>query len=271
PALPTYPPPVWPSSPATTPPPATSARSPSTSDNTGPRWVRRTVRVTSSSPATRMVSWWTARSRHSPSTWYRSPSIRSRYRSVTSWARLVKPQAIRSLWPITTPGTPENVNPLTRWPQEQCRPIWYQIPGMLTPRCGSLASNGAPVAVRSPCSTQELEPSPEPASPSSAGTAATARLTAARVSRAGARSAGAGPLSGPAARGSPSGSAAGSPPAPAGGGSLPALAGGASSSALATGGSSSPTAARVASGSNPSGVSAPSVTIGARSAYRYSG
>ena len=30
----------------------------------------------------------------------------------------------------------------------QCRPIWYQMPGMPVPRCGSLASSGLPVVVR---------------------------------------------------------------------------------------------------------------------------
>src|SRR5690606_25950493 len=96
--------------------------------------------------------------------------------------RLVNPQAIRSLWPITTPGTPENVKPLTRYPQAQCSPIWYQMPGMLTPRCGSLASRGAPVAVWSPATTHELEPRPSPAVPSSGGTAAAASATADSVS-----------------------------------------------------------------------------------------
>ncbi len=84
---------------------------------------------------------------------------------MTSGPRLVNPHAMSALWPMTTPGRPENVNPETSNGQSgptvrQCRPIWYQIPGMVTPRCGSLASRGFPVVVCSPETTQELEPSP---------------------------------------------------------------------------------------------------------------
>ena len=51
---------------------------------------------------------------------------------------MVKPQAMDWLWPMTTPGTPEKVYPETSIGQasptsRQCRPIWYQMPGMLTP------------------------------------------------------------------------------------------------------------------------------------------
>ena len=55
----------------------------------------------------------------------------------------------------------------------QCRPTWYQMPGMLTPRWGSLASNGFPVLVRRPETTHELEPMPSPR-PIVTGTASSA-------------------------------------------------------------------------------------------------
>ena len=86
---------------------------------------------------------------------------------MTSGPRLVKPQAMSALWPMITPGTPENVKPATssgqRWSTVvQCSPICIHTPGMLTPRCGSLASSGAPVVVWSPSTTQLLLPSPSP-------------------------------------------------------------------------------------------------------------
>ena len=54
---------------------------------------------------------------------------------MTSGSRLVIPQAMSRLWPITTPGTPEKVKPLTSNGQSsstvrQCSPIWYQMPGI---------------------------------------------------------------------------------------------------------------------------------------------
>ncbi len=101
---------------------------------------------------------------------------------MTSAGRLVKPQAIRSLWPMTTPGSPAKVNPATSNGQaaestRQCRPIWYQMPGMDGSRCGSLASSGLPVVVCAPDTTHEFEPMPSP-SPSRAGTAASAVVAA---------------------------------------------------------------------------------------------
>ena len=56
---------------------------------------------------------------------------------MTSGPRFVKPQAICWLWPITTPGRPEKVKPETSKGQSsdsvvQCRPIWYQMPGIET-------------------------------------------------------------------------------------------------------------------------------------------
>ena len=123
-------------------------------------FVLRIVSCTGSPPATVMVSCRTASGRHCPSTWYQPPSTFSRYRSVTSGLRLVKPQAMRALCPMTTPGIPENVNPSTSYPQSQCRPIWYQIPGIDGDRCGSLARIGLPVAVSAPDTTQLLDPIP---------------------------------------------------------------------------------------------------------------
>lgn len=78
------------------------------------------------------------------------------------------------MWPITTPGIPENVKPVTSYGQaalsvRQCRPIWYQSEGNCGARCGSLASSGLPVVVYWPEITQEFEPMPLPDGPSSAG------------------------------------------------------------------------------------------------------
>src|SRR2546423_3699139 len=65
---------------------------------------------------------------------------------------------MRALCPMTTPGSPENVNPSTFHPHVQCRPIWYQMPGMDGDRCGSLARIGLPVAVWVPDTTQLFDP-----------------------------------------------------------------------------------------------------------------
>ncbi len=72
-----------------------------------------------------------------------------------------------ALWPMTTPGTPANEKPLTSIGQDsdtvrQVRLFWIQMPGWLTPRCGSLASSGLPVVVREPATTHEFEPTPSP-------------------------------------------------------------------------------------------------------------
>ena len=133
----------------------------------GPCAVARTCSGTSSSPRTRMVSSPVVSGRGRPSCSHSSPSTRSRYRSVTSGPRLVNPQAMSALWPMITPGTPENVKPATSSGHSlltvvQCSPICIQIPGMLTPRCGSLASNGSPVSECSPSTTQLLLPTPSP-------------------------------------------------------------------------------------------------------------
>src|SRR5262245_40954997 len=63
---------------------------------------------------------------------------------------------------MITPGTPENVNPSTLYSHVQCKPIWYQMPGIVGLRCGSLARIGAPLAVSRPLITHELEPMPWP-------------------------------------------------------------------------------------------------------------
>src|SRR3954452_18660328 len=77
------------------------------------------------------------------------------------------------LWPMTTPGRPEKLKPETSNGHVlptllQCSPTCVQIPGMVAPRCGSLASSGLPVVVWSPETTQEFDPTPSPW-PSSSG------------------------------------------------------------------------------------------------------
>src|SRR3954471_22189865 len=89
------------------------------------------------------------------------------------------PQAIRWLWPMTTPGTPAKLKPDTSNGQLvdsvwQCSPTWYQTPGRLGARCGSFASSGLPVVVSAPDTTHELEPTPSIPPPSRSGTAPTA-------------------------------------------------------------------------------------------------
>jgi hypothetical protein len=84
---------------------------------------------------------------------------------------------------MTTPGKPAKVKPETsnghsELSERQCSPAWYHVPGMPTPRCGSLASSGLPVLDFSGPTTQEFEPTPSPR-PRVAGTAASARCTAA--------------------------------------------------------------------------------------------
>src|SRR6478736_780231 len=87
------------------------------------------------------------------------------------------PHAILSLWPMTTPGRPENAKPET-WKGQAAltvrhwRLTWLQMPGIDRERCGSLASSGLPVVVRAPETTHELEPMPSPR-PRLAGTAST--------------------------------------------------------------------------------------------------
>src|SRR5665811_1228717 len=157
---------------------------PSTSETIGPCTVERTSRLTGSPPLTSMTSVRTASGTGAPSRRYvpASTSIRSRKKSVTSAPRLVSPQARSALWPMITPGNPENVKPETANGQlvstsMQYRPICDQIPGAEIARCGSLASRGSPLAVCSPETTQELEPTPSP-SPSRCGTVSYTHLRA---------------------------------------------------------------------------------------------
>ena len=100
---------------------------------------------------------------------------------MTSGPRLVKPHAMSALWPMITPGTPAKEKPLTSSGQacdtvRQLRLFWIQMPGWLTPRCGSLASSGFPVVVRAPDTAHEFEPMPAPR-PTSWGMAFSASCT----------------------------------------------------------------------------------------------
>src|SRR6185369_1483195 len=56
---------------------------------------------------------------------------------------------------MTTPGTPAVATPATRTPGA-LKLIMCQIDGAVGRRCGSLASNGLPVTVRFPLTTQLL-------------------------------------------------------------------------------------------------------------------
>src|SRR3954468_10945778 len=70
---------------------------------------------------------------------------------------LVADQALRSLRPSKTPGTPGTVAPIAFSPGA-CRCAKYQMPGALRPRCGSLARSGLPLFVCAPDTTQLFEP-----------------------------------------------------------------------------------------------------------------
>src|SRR5688500_17187969 len=156
----------------------TSSTSSLTSDRSGPCRVERTVIVRDSPPATLIVSCRVSSGTCLPLYSYRSPSTRSRYRTVTSAYIVLTPHAMRRLCPTTTPGIPENEKPDTSYGHDsvtrrQCRPTWYQMPGIDGARCGSLARMGSPVAERLPSTTQELEPMPSPV-PSRSGKASAA-------------------------------------------------------------------------------------------------
>src|SRR3954452_7158033 len=77
------------------------------------------------------------------------------------------PHATLSLWPMTTPGSPEKVKPDT-WKGHAAlrvrhwRLTWPQMPGIERARCGSLASSGLPVVVREPETPHGWEPMPSP-------------------------------------------------------------------------------------------------------------
>src|SRR5450759_1159432 len=86
-------------------------------------------------------------------------------RSSTSGPTFVAPQAIRSLWPRITAGTPGKLTPSTSYGQaaemtRQRRPFMYQMLGIWIPRCGSLARSAWPVALLDGATTQSLEPTP---------------------------------------------------------------------------------------------------------------
>ena len=69
------------------------------------------------------------------------------------------PHATSRLWPITTPGTPGTPAPIaSRLPPE--RWTTWNMPGTAARRCGSLASSGAPLAVREPATAHALEAPP---------------------------------------------------------------------------------------------------------------
>ena len=86
--------------------------------------------------------------------------------------RFVKPQAMCWLWPMTTPGSPEKLNPATSNGHASvtvAQRSWTCVhtDGIAAPRCGSLASSGRPVVVWAPETTHELEPMPSPLVPRS--------------------------------------------------------------------------------------------------------
>ena len=108
-------------------------------------------------------------------------------RSIASGPSLVTPQAILSLWPITTPGAPAKLKPPTRKGHSgdtgsHQSETSYQIEGNWIPRWGSSARSGEPDAVRVPATTQLFEPIPGSGAPMAA--AASPALARAR-SRAG--------------------------------------------------------------------------------------
>src|SRR5580658_8780652 len=73
---------------------------------------------------------------------------------------VVKVQATSRLRPSTTKGTPGAVAPASTEPGVSIR-TRYQMPGKLNAKCGSPASNGAPVALCAPSTAQELEALPD--------------------------------------------------------------------------------------------------------------
>ena len=145
--------------------PSNSPSSRKVPEITGPCRVQRDSNVTSSPPATLMTSVWTSNGTHSPLTSYSSGLsgfTLSMKRSCVSTAWLVTPHAMRSLWPITTPGTPAKLKP-TNWKSHsavQWSPMGVQIDGIWMGRCGSLARIGMPDSVRPPPMTQLFEPIP---------------------------------------------------------------------------------------------------------------
>ena len=98
--------------------------------------------------------------------------IFSMYKSISSGLRLVMPQAMSALCPMTMPGVPGNEKPTTSNGHSgdtvrQCSPTSYQMEGMAIPRWGSLARSGRPVELRSPEIAQLFDPMPAPLAPMS--------------------------------------------------------------------------------------------------------
>ena len=69
---------------------------------------------------------------------------------------VVRPHAIRSLWPMTTNGTPATVAPAISRPGVSRR-ARYQMSGAPNGRCGSLARSGLPLALWRASTTQLFE------------------------------------------------------------------------------------------------------------------
>src|SRR5690349_12609908 len=70
---------------------------------------------------------------------------------------LVKPQAIRRLWPTITNGCPGRLTPATsKSPERRCTS--YQKFGIWWPRCISFESSGFPETVCAPETTQLFDP-----------------------------------------------------------------------------------------------------------------
>ncbi len=129
---------------------------------TGPWRVVRTSIVTSGWPLTLIVSRRVSKSAQPFGVRYcfaLSGLMRSIYKSCTSGAVFVKPQAILSLRPRTTLGMPGSVAPITFRPgADRCAK--YHNAGADNPRCGSFASSGLPLVVNAPDTAQLFDPFP---------------------------------------------------------------------------------------------------------------
>src|SRR6185437_8358533 len=79
------------------------------------------------------------------------------YASSTVGPMLVKPQAIRRLWPTITNGCPGRLTPATSKSPE-CRCTSYHKLGIWCPRCISFESSGFPETVCAPETTQLFDP-----------------------------------------------------------------------------------------------------------------
>ncbi len=119
--------------------------------------------VSAGAPATSMISFVTLKGFSPVGLRYLVPvaSSLSAITSVQSAVLLVKPQASLPLEPTTTAGMPGKVTPVitTCWPFSFQR-SWalYQVCGTMMPRCMSLATMAAPVALTLPPTAKLLEP-----------------------------------------------------------------------------------------------------------------